>query len=247
MRINVYVDKSQLNSNKEMTVFLVFRDITGKRAMLHTGMYSPVAFKGREFPSSVPNARQKTSALNKLIVFVEDIALANPELTAPELKDKIGNLIFGRKSKLSLLLTDYIKIYIEEKVYSQGTKGLYISTIRKIEEFDPEATLDTVDLEWLTRFEKHCKNTMSINGMAIPMRNIRSVFNWALKNRKTQNYPFLFYKIKSEETKKRSATVEQLRKLRDYPCRNAQIAEYRDLFFLMFYLLGINAVAISIP
>ena len=39
----------------------------------------------------------------------------------------------------------------------------------------------------------------------------------------------------------RSLTVEQLRILRDYPCEDYQ-EKYRDMFMLMFYLVGINAV-----
>ncbi len=38
----------------------------------------------------------------------------------------------------------------------------------------------------------------------------------------------------------RSLTVEQLRILRDYPCEDYQ-EKYRDMFMLMFYLVGINA------
>lgn len=75
------------------------------------------------------------------------------------------------------------------------------------------------------------------------MRNLRAVFNAAIDDDVIdQNaYPFRKFKIKHEETRKRSLTVEQLRALRDYPCEPHQ-EKYRNLFVLIFYLLGLNAV-----
>lgn len=52
--------------------------------------------------------------------------------------------------------------------------------------------------------------------------------------------PLRRFSIKKEETRKRSLTAEQLRLLRDYPCEEYQI-RYRDMFMLMFYLIGVNA------
>ena len=49
------------------------------------------------------------------------------------------------------------------------------------------------------------------------------------------------FKIKKEETRKRSLSVEQLRLLMEYDCEEYQ-RRYRDMFVLMFYLIGINAV-----
>ena len=82
--------------------------------------------------------------------------------------------------------------------------------------------------------------TMKINAYAIHLRNIRAVFNYAINEEYTTLYPFRKFKIKKEETRKRSLTVEQIRMLRDYPCDDYQ-KKYRDMFLLMFYLLGINA------
>ena len=73
------------------------------------------------------------------------------------------------------------------------------------------------------------------------MRNIRTVVNAAIDDELTTLYPFRKYKIKHEETAKRSLTVEELRTLRDYPCEPRQ-EKYRDFFILMVYLVGINSV-----
>ena len=49
------------------------------------------------------------------------------------------------------------------------------------------------------------------------------------------------FKMKTEPTRKRSLSVKELRTLRDYPVEEWQ-EQYRDIFILMFYLIGINAV-----
>ena len=84
------------------------------------------------------------------------------------------------------------------------------------------------------------KSGMKTNAYAIHLRNIRSVFNYAIDNEYTTLYPFRKFKIKKEETRKRSLSVEQLQILKDYPCEEYQV-RYRDIFMLMFYLIGINA------
>ena len=82
--------------------------------------------------------------------------------------------------------------------------------------------------------------SMKINAYAIHFRNIRAVFNYAINEEITPLYPFRKFRIKKEETRKRSLTIEQLVMLRDYPCEEYQ-KKYRDMFMLMFYLIGINA------
>lgn len=120
-----------------------------------------------------------------------------------------------------------------------GTKSVYLTTRNKIVEYDASCTLETMDLTWLRKFEAWMAKTMKINAYSIHLRNIRAVFNYCIDEEYTTLYPFRRFKIKKEETRKRSLTVEQLRTLRDYPCEDYQ-RKYRDIFMLMFYLIGIN-------
>ena len=74
-------------------------------------------------------------------------------------------------------------------------------------------------------------------------RNLRAIFNRAIDEEIIPQgmYPFRRFKIKKESTPKRSLTVEELRMLRDYPCEEWQ-EKWRDMFMLIFYLIGINTV-----
>lgn len=126
-----------------------------------------------------------------------------------------------------------------------GTKSVYMQTLSKLYKFCPE--FDTVEYEsitkgWLTDFDAFLATTSpSRNARNIHLRNIRAVFNFAIDEEYTTVYPFRRFRIRAEETPKRSLSIEQLRMLRDYPCEEYQ-AKYRDIFILMFYLMGINPV-----
>lgn len=125
----------------------------------------------------------------------------------------------------------------------RGTWEVYDRTVKSILVFDPAAevkTFEDIDYAWLKSFEAHCKERgMKVNSIAILMRNIRATFNEAIRNDVTNNYPFKKYSIKQEDTKKRSLSLDQLRKLASMKLEPWQ-EEYRDMFFLSFMLLGIN-------
>lgn len=127
---------------------------------------------------------------------------------------------------------------------NKGTKGIYKHTLDKIQAFDPdinEKGFEDIDLKWLTEFEAFCAKTASKNARNIHLRNIRAVFNYAINAEETTCYPFRKFKIRPEATRKRSLSVDALRQLFDYPVESyAEI--YRDMFKLIFMLIGINTV-----
>lgn len=127
---------------------------------------------------------------------------------------------------------------------NKGTKGVYKHTLDKIRAFDHDIdkkSFEEIDLKWLNDFEHFCAQTASKNARNIHLRNIRAVFNNAIDYEITSAYPFRRFKIKPEATRKRSLTVEELRKLFDYPVEPyAEI--YREMFKLIFMFIGINTI-----
>lgn len=136
----------------------------------------------------------------------------------------------------------HFQTFIDSKT-NKGTKGVYKHTLDKMRAYDPDIdkkAFEDIDLKWLTDFEAFCAKTASKNARNIHLRNIRAVFNNAIDYEITSAYPFRRFKIRPETTRKRSLTVEELRKLFDYPVEEyAEI--YRDLFKLIFLLIGINS------
>lgn len=125
-----------------------------------------------------------------------------------------------------------------------GTKSVYKHTLDKIKLFDHDVdskSFEDINLAWLTDFEAFCAKTASKNARNIHLRNIRAVFNNAIDYELTSAYPFRRLKIQPEVTRKRSLSVEELRSLFDYPVEDYATI-YRDMFKLIFMLVGINTV-----
>lgn len=130
--------------------------------------------------------------------------------------------------------------YLEGGILKEGTKGIYNITLQKILSYDGRRLrIKDIDLKWLRGFDKFLSRTQGANGKAIYLRALRAVCNYARHQKYTDIYPFDSFQIKYEETQKRNIPVEVLREF--YVCPTSKINErYRDYFFLMFFLIGIN-------
>jgi site-specific recombinase XerD len=109
-------------------------------------------------------------------------------------------------------------------------------------------SIEDIDYSFLKRFEAYLLQTLAINTVSIILRNIRAVFNEAIKEKIISKdlYPFETFHIKNEETRKRSLSVEKLIYIRDKPLQS-QLARHRDIFMLMFYFIGINIKDLCSP
>ena len=217
--------------------------------LLSTGLSASLAnWTGSEFSNKEPNYKTKNASLHKTISGIENTLFRLEmdgklnALSDKTLKGILEKCLPGYTSSNSTkYFVDYLNDFMNLKD-KPGTKTVYATTFNKIMEFDSTCTFDTVNLDWLRRFEKWMKDDgLKTNAYAIHLRNIRAVFNYAIDEEFTTLYPFRKFKIKKEETAKRCLTPEQVVLLRDYDCEEHQ-KRYRDMFVLMLYLIGINAV-----
>lgn len=129
--------------------------------------------------------------------------------------------------------------------HSPRTRDLYLNTLSRIRAFCPEVaalTFEDIDKGWLQEFESFLARTAkSKNARNIHLRNIRAVFNDALDDEITTAYPFRKFKIRPVATRKRAMTLEDLRELLTMEVEPWQ-EFHRDMFKLIFLLIGINAV-----
>lgn len=138
--------------------------------------------------------------------------------------------------------SDYFLKFISQKT-NPNTKELYLITFDKVMTLSDGKPVQFEDISasWLLAFEQHIRY-LAVNTRGIHLRNIRAVINSAINNEVTEiKYPFRHFKIKKQETKKRSLTIEQIKTIRDYPCE-PHMRQYVDIFMLIFYLRGINIV-----
>lgn len=157
-------------------------------------------------------------------------------MTATDIKHSLG-----RKPKCcGHLISDIFEEYLQQDL-KEGTKVIYRTTLKKIRDFSGECfKIENVTTKWIYKFEQHLAKTQGVNGRSIFLRSLRAVCNYAYRTGTMANYPFKQYKLKSEPTRKRSVSADLLRRLLNYPVTPSQ-ALYRDYFFLMFYLIGINS------
>lgn len=200
---------------------------------------------GNQYSVKANNYRAKNmqlrNILNKIENLIFDLENKNRMNTLQNIKLKslIEEKLSGKMD--NLLFIDYLDKFLELKT-NDGTKGLYTTTRVKIEQFDKIASFCTITGEWLTRFENWMKKDgLKTNYIGIHLRNIRAVFNYAIDNEYTNIYPFRKFKIKTEKTAKRAMNPTDLIRLRDYLCE-PYLVKYRDMFMLIFYLIGINPV-----
>lgn len=140
------------------------------------------------------------------------------------------------------LLKDACRNYMEGR-HAPRTKEIYAATCHKLQAFAPDfdtITLESVDKKWLRDFDAFLSKSMGINAKNIHLRNLRAVFNYAIDEGLTDNYPFRGFDMHTEPTGKRTLSVDELRRIATMQLHPWQ-EEYRDMFMLMFYLIGINA------
>lgn len=184
------------------------------------------------------NLQKQKGDLDKAIALLSlEDGFAN--MTAAELKKEIST---GEKRKNKThFIYQLFNDYLDTGTLKDGTKSIYYSTLKKVLSYSGENTrIESMDYKWLRGFDKFLSQTQGVNGKSIYLRSLRAVYNFARHSGITIPYPFDSFQIKHEETRKRSIPVEMLRNFYNFPT-TPQLAMYRDYFFLMFYLIGINA------
>lgn len=218
-----------------------------REILISTNFYATEEnFKEGSYTKKEPDARAKNAALrNMLSTTVNEMILLESSGQLKRMEDKalkkhLVSILFHKddKKEEERNFISYLDEFTSLKS-NQGTISCYTTTRNKLLEFDPDCTFETIDRKWLASFEKWMSQTLKTNSYAIHLRNIRAVFNYAIDEEITTLYPFRKYRIKKEETRKRSLSVEQLRTLLRYDCDEYQ-KKYRDLFMLDFYLIGMN-------
>lgn len=166
-----------------------------------------------------------------------------PNLTAAQRRQMLTNMDLDAPTVGVPTLGSLFDVVIGTK--SGNTAVLFRQTLKKLCVFcDPyHVSFNQITKLWIDGFYASLTG-LSINSRATHLRNLRNVINYAVDEGITQNYPFRNYRIPSEETAMRVLPVEKMRQLRTLPL-SAYDTEYRDIFMLLFYFIGINMVDLA--
>lgn len=178
------------------------------------------------------------------IILNLDLARKINDFSASELKEIIENdgVIVDKNRKR--FMEFYLDCMAAKK--KESTRSSYMQALNNLQRFDPllsDKYFEDINLEYLQKLDSWLEGRgVTTNSRAVYYRNIKSVFNDAIASELTSEYPFKRFKIKTTPTKKRNLSIEELRLLSSFHTTYGTHAKYRDMFMLMFYMRGINAV-----
>ena len=198
--------------------------------------------------SKYPGASKLNLNLNLVLAKYNNIiAELGPEIENMDLKAIIAKLK-GRTGAGSSL-SSYIRYRIDQLI-SEERYGYAEScqvTLQHLESFSGRADINfkEITVSFLKDFEGYLRQVrkQKVNTIRINLNNIRAVLNHAIDAEIIQPgiFPFRKYKIAQEQSQKRALDIEDIKKLLAIQSSLPEGQKRAlDIFFLIFYLIGIN-------
>ena len=148
----------------------------------------------------------------------------------------------AEESKCSLVV-DSARQYASECKASTGK--LYEYLAKQLEQYQPHVIFDDITATWLRSFDRWLESRgAAVNSRGIMMRNLRALCNMAIDEGLTTVYGFRKFSIKTQETAKRAISASRIREFFTDDLKK-EVAEYRDMFKLIFLLHGINVIDLA--
>lgn len=253
-RIAIIIDTRAAKDGKPAPVKL---RITHKRVTVLVSTSVKVA--PQQFSAGKVVAHKHAAALNALITQaaamaqqrVIDLAMEGrlPLLSPSELAKDLRHLIEYKTPGAEDTPRTFADALEEFKETKTGrTKEIYAATANALAKFRDLAALRFTDItpQFLDAFDAFLATTAkSVNARNVHFRNIRAVFNHAIRYGYTDHYPFKQYQIKNKPTRKRSLQADTLRSIFGMKPASPREAFFLDMFRLSFCLIGINNVDLA--
>lgn len=145
---------------------------------------------------------------------------------------------------------DFLKIFRifalkkKEENPNACTYKSYLNTLNHLINFSNNSPIKikSIDIDFLDSFVDYLKSKKNrINSIALNLRYIRAVYNYAIKIgiADYNSYPFKNYKIQKQTTLHRTIAIGDLKKMFDFKGTPSEEKALK-LFKLSFYLVGIN-------
>lgn len=248
---SLYLDcrRAKKNGNYPLKIQL-FNSKTRKQKYFPTNYeFTPEAYEQIQLKKTKAD-KEWDLKLNTLLAKVnEAIDSTNPfsfeqfekKLYDKYTKDDLVKTLFNNKIK------DFI---IDDKI---GTADIYKNSLRSIELFlvHKKTTIDSlsisqIDSNWIQEYDNYMKkvrgNSISTAGMYL--RNLRTIYNLAIKNKTVElaSYPFgkNNFQIKSQTKSKFVLFKDDIALLKNTIPKNKSQEIAKDFWLLSYYCCGIN-------
>lgn len=188
--------------------------------------------------------RDITSKIRELERVNEQLSKNGADFTA---KDIIG-LYKQNRVNLYFFVFAQKEINAKENVGKFGTAELYKSTISSFQGFIINEKLKFSDITYsiLKAYSEHLlAKGLSHNTINMYMRNIRTIYNKAIKEHvnKSTTSPFAELKLNTLPTSKRAISKEDIRKISTFDLsQHPKLDLVRDVFMFSFYTRGMSFI-----
>lgn len=263
-KLKWYLDLRKLNGEGKGRLCMVIY-CNGSSAMVTTGVMLRKGEWVADRVVGMPMADKLTQMLKlkmaKLQLFIEELGcvIDLSGMKASEIKQRVlkaeDESALGCNRDVEREDDTRFKTYADKfltRIQKEKTREVYALTLKKMAKYvdDIECLMfEDITVGWLKDFEAWMAKSCKVNTRGIHFRNIRAMFNAAIDEGVigSELYPFRRFRIKKEDTMKRSLRAEDVRRLRDFKCEEWQ-RKYVDLWLLSFYLCGINMIdLIALP
>lgn len=222
----------------------------GRTILLSTGV-DVLPFQFYEGKVTHADNRNHLNAILRSRLASVDSAIMQIEQTTPlhhlspsELRKRIERIITPQEEE-RLHLSSVVEHFINKR--EGNTQGSYSSLRKHLQGFCKEKKMrydsiafEDVNRRWIAEFDSWMMTQgMARNTASEYLSKLRAVFNHAINEELTNNYPFRGYRLKLERTRSRALTIDQLRKLLTAGKTPTEM-KYILFFELSLLLLGMN-------
>lgn len=151
---------------------------------------------------------------------------------------KIANELLGKtvESVDKTKLVDYLNEHISNSGLSYGTLKTYYALLERIKLYDPEISLDNIDLVWVEKFIKYLKNEGNEPGTIWTRKKvIKTILNKAVKEGIIKSNPAVGVKSKQEPKIPEFLSLEQFKILTKYEPKTDLESLSKDLYCFGVY------------
>lgn len=155
------------------------------------------------------------------------------------------------RSDTNLIEYGWTQVDILKKTKKFGNAMVYEDALNKIKQFHKSGKIkfEQLTYQYLKSFEQSMlQDGIKLNSISVYMRTIRAIYNRAIKDEIVDRkyYPFNKYKIKSEKTKYRKLSIDNIKSISNLELpENTAIWHNRNYFLLSFCLIGMSFIDLS--
>lgn len=164
-------------------------------------------------------------------------------------REKYKRKLTGRTDKTNSFAT-LLSEYFEEHKCKYKTRKSYETSVNWVIRYKPKATLSSISSEFVdglisfmkSEHQKEYNSEMSENTRRMYLRQLRAIYNFAIKEGYTNSNtnPFAIKNLGSIKRQKAALTLEELNRLKEYIPQNKNEEMGKDFFFLTLHCSGAN-------